>query len=46
MLNEALGMHQSVIFKDKNQHRNQEEEQENANIELGEFLQHSFSFTG
>ncbi|XP_010670754.2 ABC transporter G family member 32 isoform X2 [Beta vulgaris subsp. vulgaris] len=41
-----LGMRQAVITKDKHQRRNQEEEQENSPVELGEFLAHSFSFTG
>ncbi|XP_021746264.1 ABC transporter G family member 32-like isoform X1 [Chenopodium quinoa] len=41
-----LGIRQAVISKDKHQHQNQEEEQEISAIELGDFLQQSFSFTG
>ncbi|KAL2922698.1 ABC transporter G family member 32, partial [Bienertia sinuspersici] len=41
-----LGVRQAVIFKDKHQHNNQEEEQENTSVELGEYLQHSFSYNG
>ncbi|XP_056691158.1 ABC transporter G family member 32 isoform X2 [Spinacia oleracea] len=41
-----LGMRQAVISKEKHQHQNQEEDQENSAIELGDFLQKSFSFTG
>ena len=46
ILNEAFGVRQAVIFKDKHQHSNQEQEQENTSVELGEYLQHSFSYNG
>lgn len=41
-----LGLRQAIVSKSKHKERIQEEEHEETTIELAEFLQHSFSFTG